>query len=329
MNYTGNLFINKAEIDTDKDWNNIISSNYNLFFDPVFLKYNDEFDKNIVWHHLIIKSKKKNKSLGIVTGCEVTQGNEKKYVSCHGTSFGGFLWKERLSVTDYIEAINVLTVYLKDNGFSYCTLNNPPNLYNTDYNEEYEYALLENGFEITKDSITNIIKLPHFEYIKLSNPLKRTIRNSAKTVTVDIIDNPVDTDEYERFYDILLQNRLTKNITPTHSKEELIYLKNNLGNRIVFFSASVENVGCGICVLFIIKNDVILNFYLATDENFKKYRVADYLLFRTIEWSKDKNFRLYDIGTSDVGGKLIEGLFNFKKKFKADGFLRKSFSKTL
>lgn len=329
MNYTGNLFINKTEIDSDREWNNIISSNYNLFFDPKFLKYNDEFDKNIVWHHLTIKSKKKNKSLGIITGCVVFSEEDNKFLSCHGTSFGGFLWKEKLSVTDYIEAISVFTIYLKNSGFTHCILNNPPNLYNSDYNEEYEYALLENGFEITKDSITNIIKLTSFEYNKLSNPLKRTIRNSAKNVSIEIMDNPVDTEKYERFYDILLQNRLMKNIKPTHSKEELIYLKRNLGNRIMFFSATVENVMCGICVLFIIKNDVILNFYLATDENYKKYRVADYLLFRTIQWSKENNFRLYDIGTSDVGGKLIEGLFNFKKKFKADGFLRKSFSKTL
>ncbi|MBN1632964.1 MAG: GNAT family N-acetyltransferase [Ignavibacteria bacterium] len=329
MNYTGNIYIQKSDIYTDKEWNNILSSNYNLFFDPVFLKYNDEFSKNIVWHNLIIKSKKKSRNLGIITGCEILSGKEKIFVSCRGTSFGGFLWKEKLSVINYTEAINIFSDYLKDNGFTFCTLNNPPNLYNSDFNEEYEYSLLENGFKITKDSITNIIKLQFFEYIKLSNPLKRTIRNSAKNVTISIIDNPIDSNKYERFYDILLQNRLTKNIKPTHSKEELIYLKRNLSGRIIFFSAEVENVMCGICVLFIIKNDVILNFYLATDENFKKYRVADYLLFKTIEWAKNNNYRLYDIGTSDVGGKLIEGLFNFKKKFKADGFLRKSFSKKL
>lgn len=328
MNYTGNLYLNKSDIYTDKEWNNIISQNYNLFFDPLFLKYNDEFGKEIKWHHLIIKSKKKNRTIGIVTGCEVTDEGEKHYVSCRGTSFGGVLWREKLSVIDYIDAVRVLDYYLKENGFNKCTINNPPCLYSTDFNEEYEYALLENGYKVTKDSITNIIKLPGFEYSKLSNPLKRTIRNSAKNVQVEVIDNPVNPKKYERFYDILLQNRRAKNIKPTHTKEELIYLKRNLGGRIIFFSASVDNDICGICVLFVIRNDVILNFYLATDENFKKYRVADYLLFETVEWAKKNNFRLYDIGTSDVGGKLIEGLFNFKKKFKADGFLRKSFSKS-
>lgn len=329
MSYTGNINIQKSDIYTDKEWNGIITANYNLFFDPAFLKYNDEFGKEIKWHHLILKTIKKNKTAGIITGCEVKDEGVTRFISCKGTSFGGFLWKEKLSVIDYIDAINSFTRYLKDNGFDKCTINNPPCIYGTDFNEEYEYALLENGFKITKDSITNIIKLPAFDYTKLSNPLKRTIRNSAKNVSIEIMENPLNEKKYERFYEILLDNRLAKNIKPTHSGEELFYLKKNLGSRIIFFSASVENEICGMCVLFVIRNDVILNFYLATDENYKKYRAADYLLYETIEWAKKNNFRLYDIGTSDVGGELIEGLFNFKKKFKADGFLRKSFSKTL
>ena len=72
--------------------------------------------------------------------------------------------------------------------------------------------------------------------------------------------------------------------------------------------------------------DVTLNFYLATDDKYKKYRAADFLLYKSIEWSKHNGFRLYDIGTSDANGNLIEGLFNFKKKFLANGFFRKSFS---
>lgn len=78
--------------------------------------------------------------------------------------------------------------------------------------------------------------------------------------------------------------------------------------------------------MFLVKNDVVLNFYLAADEEHKKDRVSDYLLYNSIEWSKKNNFRLYDIGTSNIGNVLLQGLFDFKKKFMADGFLRKSYS---
>ena len=78
-------------------------------------------------------------------------------------------------------------------------------------------------------------------------------------------------------------------------------------------------------MLFAVEKDVILNFYLATDEEYRIERVSDYLLYDTIEWSKKRNYRLYDIGTSEKNSVLNEGLFLFKKKFKAHGFLRKTY----
>jgi len=326
MNFTGNINIIKTDINTDKEWNSFLHTNYNIFFDPVFLRYNDEFSKGITWHHTLLKASTKNKVLGVITGCETYKNGEKKFISSCGASFGGFLWREKLTVVDYIDCIGSFIKYLKVNNFTYCTINNPPCIYNAECNEEYEYALLDNGFRITKDSITNIINLRVFEYTKLSNPLKRTIRNSSKTLIVETSEFKGNDNHFEKFYQILYKNRMAKNIKPTHTKDELYYLYKNLHGKIILFTASVENNICGICVLFIIKSDTVLNFYLATDEYYKKYRVADYLLFKTIEWSKKNNFRIYDIGTSDVGGSLIVGLFHFKKKFKADGFLRKTFS---
>ncbi|MGV8018873.1 MAG: GNAT family N-acetyltransferase [Ignavibacteria bacterium] len=102
-----------------------------------------------------------------------------------------------------------------------------------------------------------------------------------------------------------------------------------MSERVKLFTASVNGQIAGICTLFLVKNDVVLNFYLAADEEHKKDRVSDYLLYKTIEWSKLNNFRLYDIGTSNVGNELLQGLFDFKKKFMADGFLRKSYTLNL
>jgi lipid II:glycine glycyltransferase (peptidoglycan interpeptide bridge formation enzyme) len=108
--------------------------------------------------------------------------------------------------------------------------------------------------------------------------------------------------------------------------QELVFLKNNLPERIILFSAKIDRKVVGVCTLFLVKNDVVLNFYLAADEEHKKDRVSDYLLYSSIEWSKKNKYRLYDIGTSSVGNVLLQGLFDFKKKFMADGFLRKSYS---
>jgi lipid II:glycine glycyltransferase (peptidoglycan interpeptide bridge formation enzyme) len=175
-------------------------------------------------------------------------------------------------------------------------------------------------------SITNIIDLHDFEFEKLKNPKKRTIKKSETTIGIKILEDHLNEKLFKEYYEVLQRDRELKNVKPTHTLEELIYLKKKLKDKIILFSALIDNNIAGICILFLIKKDVILNFYLAAGEEYKKDRVSDFILFKSIEWAKMNNFRIYDIGTSNVGNNFIEGLFDFKKKFMADGFLRKSFS---
>lgn len=317
--------IQKIEISNNKDWLELLNSDYNMFYDFRFISYNNEFNKNIKWHHLIFKDTEKNKVIAILTGCERLKNDKKTFISCDGVSFGGFLWRERLNVVDYIQAVDSFIEYLKKNEFELCIIRNQPLLYQKHMNEEYEYALINRGFSISSHSITNIINLNEFEFEKLTNPKKRAIQKSEKNIDFEIIEKNIDTENLRPYYDVLFKNRQLKHVVPTHTLEELVYLKKNLPERIKFFSAKVNDIVAGICILFLVKNNVVLNFYLATDEEYKKERVSDFLLFKSIEWAKKSNYHYYDIGTSNVGKTLLEGLFEFKKKFMANGFLRKTF----
>ncbi len=314
----------KTDISKSTEWTDFLLLNYNLFCDNKFLEYNNVFNKDINWHHLMFKDK--NKILAIINGNERSDKDGKVYVSCDGVSFGGFIFSDKVKISEMIEILKEFKNYLQANGFIKCIIRNPPSLYQNKVNEEYEYAMLLEGFQVNKYSITNIIDLNLFEFEKLKNPKKRSIQKSALNIQVDLIESNVTGRSLKEFYDILLNNRELKNVTPTHSLSELVFLKNSLPGRIKLFSAKIDRKVVGICTLFLVKNDIVLNFYLAADEEHKKDRVSDYLLYNSIEWSKKNNFRLYDIGTSSVGNVLLQGLFDFKKKFMADGFLRKSYS---
>jgi len=318
------LEIIRTNISISTEWNDFLSLNYNLFYDKKFLDYNDVFNKDIKWHHLMFKDK--NKILAIINGNERLDKDGKIYISCDGVSFGGFIFSDRVKISEMIDILKEFKKYLRENGFKKCILRNPPSLYQSNVNEEYEYAMLLEGFQVNKYVITNIIDLNLFEFEKLKNPKKRSIQKSARNIQVELIENNVTERSLKEFYDILHNNRELKNVTPTHSLSELVFLKNNLPGRIILFSAKIDRNIVGVCTLFLVKNDVVLNFYLAADEEHKKDRVSDYLLYNSIEWSKKNKFRLYDIGTSSVGNVLLQGLFDFKKKFMADGFLRKSYS---
>lgn len=317
--------IKTDNIETNIEWKEFLRNQYNLFFDYKFISYNDVFKKNIKWHHLKFNDSDTNKVLAVMIGCEKVIENKLVYISSDGVSFGGFLWKKKTDLINYLDVISSFKNYLSENKFSYCIIRNPPFLYNKMINEETEYAFLKSGFENTNISISNIICLEEFEYKKISETKKRAIKKSSKDITVKIMNDNPDKNSFSGFYNLLLENRELKNVSPTHSFDELFYLKNHLGDDIILFSAFIKETLVAICVLFCINKDMILNFYLAGDDKFKTDGVSEYILFKSIEWSKENGYKYYDIGTSDTNGKLIAGLFAFKKKFLANGFLRKTF----
>lgn len=315
----------KTDIGSDLEWKEFLRNQYNLFFDFKFNSYNDIFDKNIKWHHLKFKDADSKKVLAIMIGCEKITDGKLTYVSCDGVSFGGFLWKKKVNLINFLEITESLLNYLRKKGFKKCILKNPPFLYNRNPNEETEYSLIKNGFAVNSVSVSNIIDLENFEFRKISEPKKRSIRKSMKKIEIEILVNELTSDNFKDYYDILSRNRALKNVKPTHSIDELIFLKKQFPNDIIIFSALLDSNVVAICILFSINKEMILNFYLADDENFKNERVSEFILFKSIEWAKENNYKYYDTGTSDSNGSLLEGLFAFKKNFLANGFLRKSF----
>jgi hypothetical protein len=317
--------VHVPDIENDIEWKEFLRNQYNLFYDNKFLCYHDEFGKSFNWHHLKFRDLRNNKVLAIINGTINEKEGVKTFVSCDGVSFGGFLWKTKANVVDYLHVIKSFKKYLKDNGFGRCIIRAFPFLYYRNANEENEYALTQEGFEVTKNSITNIIDLSTFDFKKISETKKRVIRRSQSKIRIEILESPLDKEMFANFYSVLLNDREQKDVKPTHSMDELIYLKHKFGKEIILFSATIDEKIIGICVLFQVNPDIILNFYLASDNDYNDEGVSDLILYKSIEWSKNNGYKLYDIGTSDVNNKLSEGLFSFKKRFLANGFLRKTF----
>lgn len=316
-------------IEKDIEWLEFLRNQYNIFFDPDFLKYNDVFNKDIKWHNLKIRDLKTNKILAIIPGCEKILNGEKTFFSCDGVSFAGFLWKNRADATNYIKVLPEFKNYLNQQGFKKCLIKGMPFLYKNTPDEEIEYSFLESGFHISSYAITNIVQLDGFDFKNISGSKKRSINKSKQNITVSSELEITSKDEFAKFYRVLKIDRNQKNINPTHSLEELEYLYNNLRKRVILFSAEVDGKIAGICVLFCVTDNVVLNFYLAQEEIFSKSGVPENILFESIMWAKSKGYKYYDIGTSSVNNKLSEGLFQFKKTFLANGFLRKNFELNL
>ncbi|KXK05822.1 MAG: hypothetical protein OZ913_04450 [Ignavibacteriaceae bacterium] len=316
------------ELNEDLDWAEFLRNQYNLFFDPKFLSYNDKFGKGICWHHLKFRDTRNNKLLALMTGCELNENGLKRFISCNGVSFGSFWWKRRSYVVDYIKAIPEFLNYMRENSFDKITLRSYPFLYDAMPCEENEYALLYKGFRILKVSITNIINLSEFEFRNIAEK-KRAINRGAKKFEFFEYSSKDESTLFNDLFEILLKDRGAKNVKPTHTLDEIRYLKESVNDRIRIFYSTCEGLPVSVCYLFEITPDVILNFYLAIDTNENIDGASDFTLYKTIEWAKGNGFKYYDIGTSDIKGNLLEGLFSFKRRFLGFGYLRKVFEYNL
>ncbi len=76
-------------------------------------------------------------------------------------------------------------------------------------------------------------------------------------------------------------------------------------------------------LLFIINPRVVLNFYLAQNEEAKEYRIANYLILKSLLWAQREGFQYYDFGTSILDGEINFGLLRFKEGFGARSYLRR------
>jgi hypothetical protein len=317
------LEVIQCNIDTDIEWKEFVRNQYNIFYDDKFLRYHDVFNKKINWHHLKIKIKGTNRVYAIITGCLDEETGV--FISCKGVSFGGFLWKNKINLVEYLQIVSAFKEYAINSNIKKCILTVPPFVYMTSRNEENDYALFKSGFNVTDVSVTNIIDLDDFNHNKISYTVyKQVVKQHSDEIAYETLEN-VEPDGLIEFYNLLKRDRELKGAVPTHTREELIYLKNNLPGNIKIFQAKISGELAGICVLFVINKNIILNFYLAASEKHKDTTVMKNLLLHTIEWSAENSYKFYDIGTSDVNGKLLEGLFKFKKRFSAHGFLRKNF----
>ncbi|MBK7255109.1 MAG: hypothetical protein IPI04_14680 [Ignavibacteria bacterium] len=143
--------------------------------------------------------------------------------------------EEKNKSNKLFEITESLINYLRVNNFHSCILKNPPFLYNKNPNEETEYALIKNGFNVSSVSISNIIDLENFEFRKISEPKKRSIRKSLKKIQLEIITGEMSEDSFRAYYEILLKNRELKALSRLiHSKN--LSISGRISETILFFS---------------------------------------------------------------------------------------------
>lgn len=308
------------------EWESFVeqSNNGTLFHTRKFLAYHppDRFkDHSLIFMH-------DKKIVALINAADVQRDGKRCLISHQGASFGGFIYKDSLSLKQAFDLTESLIEHCKENKFEKIIITHAPFVYQKRYNNYIDFAFMRNGFDYLKREVSSVVVLDVKEddVLTLFKPEARTSVRRAQKLGVEIRES----EDYASYYKILKNNlALRHNVNPAHTLEEIIKLKKLFPDKIKLFGAFVENKMIAGVINFYCNSKAVLVFYISNDMEFQQYRAVNLLFYTIIKEAVHLGLSYLDFGLFTVNMEPNWGLGRFKENFGARGILRDTFYKNL
>jgi hypothetical protein len=309
-----------AENDTPA-WEAFIESSNNgtIFHTRKFLAYHPQ--GRFKDHSLVFFDK--GRRVAQFPAVEFLDDNRRVLISHRGASYGGCVVKSNLSLEESFRLVDSLIAYAGESGFDAIDITPPPLIYLRKPSNYLDFSLVQNGFTYRKREVSSVVPLDfnrdHILYT-FDDGSRRAVRRAQKLGVV-----VCESQDYAGFYAILKKNlRLRHGVSPTHSLEELMALREMFPDAIRLFAAYHEKTMVAGVVMFACNPKVVLAFYISHDEQYQQYRGVNLLFHEIINWSISQGYQFLDFGIFTVNEEPNWGLARFKESFGALGVFRDS-----
>ena len=170
------------------------------------------------------------------------------------------------------------------------------------------------------DIIKNVCRLKH-----------RSPRYFEKIIGKFSITTEGD-NNFDKFYPILLKNKMRHHSKPTHSLQELKNLNQLLPDKLHLLIMYSNEKPIGGTLNFTANKKVAIIFYNMVDHDYIQSQPATLQIMETIKWAKERGLSYLDFGvsqdpTADNPLSPSLSLIRFKEEFGSLGMIRKAFRK--
>lgn len=247
----------------------------------------------------------------------------KAAVSPYGGSFGGLVEKVGTKFIDNRTMWEALMLYLSQT-YHTVRISPTPAFYSKVPCSYTDFNMWMMGFEISLMEVGSIIDLGRLhemaDLMDLYNGRTRTAIRKAKRQGVVTMMN---SDALITFYDLLKESKATHDAEPTHTIEEMGYLRGTVPGVVKLDMAYLGDEPVAAALYFVCNPRVMLLFYQCTKLQYRGSCAGDLLLHQGIEGARKNGFRYLDLGTTTMpDGSYNPGLFMFKEGFGAVGHMR-------
>jgi hypothetical protein len=319
------LLVKTYSKELENEWEGFVNSSVNGTFmqERRFLGYHPS-DK-FLDHSLLFMED--NRIIAVLPAAVVQQEDKRILYSHPGASHGGLIIKSSLSTKKCLELVSALVEYCTMTGFDYIRLKPVPWVYHSEVTDQLDFALRFSGFEIEYTELATVLELKkdeeHFLKQVMSSTAFRNYQKALKSGLSVIEDADIND------YWAVLENKLelSHNAKPTHTFEEIKYLKELYPDRIKLFAAYNGEILTAGVLVFLLNERAINCFYIAHDDRYQHMRPLNLIFGYMMEWGQKNSFSYLDwgISTEAKGSRVNTGLFQFKEGFGGHGVLRESY----
>jgi hypothetical protein len=244
--------------------------------------------------------------------------SKETFFSHQGLTWAGFVVSNKITTELMLEVVESLIMYLKAEGYKSFLYKAKPHIFSQLSSEEDLYALFRHNASIEKREVSSVINLQTAIHWSKGN---KWIFNKAKNNLILKIN-----DNFDQFMDLekeLLQYKY-KTI-PTHSIEEILYLKSKFPNNIFLLNVFKEDEYLGGTIYYVFKN-VIHTQYIGFNEIGKKHGAITVTMNYLIEkYASTHQYLSFGISTENNGLFLNKSLIKSKENLGASAIVHDTY----
>jgi len=242
--------------------------------------------------------------------------------SPYGGSYGGPALAFCPGFAESRDLVAALLEYLGSLGAARIRLTLPLAACYREYSDTFRLALHSAGFEPVLRELSSIVFLDPDRSIDsiITSRARNMIRKAERAGTE--LDLAAGLDDFWTTLEATFAKHAAR---PTHSRQELAWLKSRLPESVRLAAASLDGRPVAGAATFVINERVANSFYLCQDPAFQDRQALSLLIRAVLEQARDAGARWYDFGPSSFNMVAREPIFRFKESFGAVGQFRETY----
>jgi len=305
------------------EWEDFVSKSNNgtMFHNQSFLDYHEKGKFN--FQHLMFRDG--DELLALLPGGLTSDGDV--FWSPVGASYGSFVTKD-IHFEVALQLVDTFLEFCREKKFKEIYLIPPPIIYSLNYSQHLEFAMLYRKFDFEHHYISHAVHLKHGNNFLafFDKTARKTIHRILREKRLTIRES----DDFETFNHILINNKAKHNIKPTHTLEDMLRLNKLMPENIRLNMVYLGDIPIAGSLLFLCNKKVVLCFYNMLLYEYEELKPVYLIMFETVRWAVENGYEWVDIGVSQDTSATdpmtpAQSLICFKERFNARGILRSTY----